>query len=252
MSEPRVIWSRLDAEELCAELLEQPVVAFDTEWYKYDRTRHNANNGLAFCLTFCYESEVMGRQTIYVHNYGKSEGNIWALQPWFANEDCAKIAHNLPSDYQIVRNHGLKIEGQLIDTMVADYLLDERNENAHTIGDCMARYFGVQRLAYDKTFGVAKLRADGEAYATGQLIVPSMEEVYAQGGGPETIVTYACHDAEDAWDLKVYRVPSWRRSNGGTRPISIISLSMSAALPALLRGWSTGGCRSTRSFCASS
>jgi DNA polymerase I len=46
------------------------------------------------------------------------------LQPVFADERIAKVAHNASYDLSMLARHGLHLKGRLIDTMVAQWLID--------------------------------------------------------------------------------------------------------------------------------
>lgn len=203
----RIITRLSDAVRLNEELLAQPLVAMDTEWYNYDRSLGtNINNGLAACLQFCYVDGTGVKQLIYLHNHGASSDNIFAIQPWLESASNLKINHNAPVDAHIVENHGIRPVSFCLDTMVMDWLVDENRENAHGLKECAEDHLGRPRTSYNQTFGAPKLRKDGQPYASGQLIVPTMEEMLAaidEGNDEllERLVTYSTNDAWDTWDL---------------------------------------------------
>ena len=45
------------------------------------------------------------------------------LRPIFENDKTFKIGQNLKYDIMVLRNHNIKVEGKLFDTMIAHYLL---------------------------------------------------------------------------------------------------------------------------------
>lgn len=193
-----------------------PLAAADTEWYNYDKDLGTpVNNGLAASLQLCYRDEEQNLQLIFVYNHGASAENIYKLRPWLESERHEKILHNAPVDAHIVQNHGIKPARFRRDTMVLDWLVDENRENKHGLKECAEDHLGRERISYNQTFGSPKLRQNGEPYASGQLIVPSMEDMLAiieeqdDHGEPtaraillfEKLVNYASNDAWDTWSL---------------------------------------------------
>jgi DNA polymerase-1 len=164
------------------------LVSFDTEAIGYDTDRHPVGNGLVFTAQFAWYDAEGVMQVRLLHNYGKSEGLIYDLTRFFQSSDVAKIAHNAPFDFHMVGNHGIVIEGLLLDTMNMDQNLDENRAaslasyripgvgNGHGLKECAKDHLGRERLDYGHTFGSARLRADGLPYASGQLEVPSLNE----------------------------------------------------------------------------
>lgn len=215
----RIVRTLADAKRLNLELLQQPLVALDTEWYNYDRELGTpVNNGLAACLTMCWRDqpkphEKVGQlHIVYVHNAGKSSENIYALRSWLESERHEKILHNAPVDAHIVQNHGIRPGGFKSDTMVLDWLVDENRENRHNLKECTEDHLGRPRVSYNQTFGAPKLRKDGQPYASGQLIVPTMEEILQQiDDGDDDLfdklVEYSSNDSWDTWDLYWFYKP---------------------------------------------
>ncbi len=172
-------------------LADESVQAIDTEWYDYDSERHVYNNGLAFCSTHCYRRPDGELEKVYVHNYGQSDGNIYALKPYLENPDKIKAGHNVPVDWHIFANHGIKVASYRIDTMVMDHALDE-NRGAeqradgsrgpgHDLKGCAGDHLGRPREDYRHTFGTPKLKRDGAPYASGEMVVPTLHEyLYGQ------------------------------------------------------------------------
>ncbi len=54
-----------------------------------------------------------------------------ALQPAFADEKMAKVAHNASFDLAILSRNGLRVTGAIVDTMIAAWLIDP---GSHTLG----------------------------------------------------------------------------------------------------------------------
>jgi DNA polymerase I-like protein with 3'-5' exonuclease and polymerase domains len=214
----RVLTTWEEAVKLNEELHRQPLVAYDTEWYDYDEGQP-VGQGKVFCAQFSYWNAEGRGERIYLHNYGESEGNLQALAPWLRSEKHVKTCHNVPVDWHITANHGIMGKGFLYDTMVADYLCDERRENRHGLKECAWDFLGRERKSFKETFGSPKLKKDGTPSASGQLIVPTLPEFVADSNPADyetlpadlrkrwsTLFTYATNDT---WDglclLEVYK-----------------------------------------------
>jgi DNA polymerase I-like protein with 3'-5' exonuclease and polymerase domains len=175
----RVVRTWDEAVALNTELMAcKRIIAFDTEWHSFDDSRHPVNNGLAFCVTLCWQARDGELERVYLHNYGESEGNIFALREWFESEEHIKAGHNVPVDWHIVQNHGIDIKGAKIDTMVLDYMQDENRlpekGSGHDLKTCASDFLGRERKDFAHTFGTKRLKKDGTPYASGALDVPSL------------------------------------------------------------------------------
>lgn len=207
--EPRIIIDPSEAEQLCEELMAQPLVSADSEWYRNVKKRHPVNNGLPLCWTFCWRDSHGSLQLVYLHNYGRfSTGNSFRLLPWWRSKDHVKIGHNAPVDNHIGNNEGLRIESFDVDTMVADFIMDENRENRHGLKECAEDHLGHVRKGFEETFGAPRLRKDGSPYASGELVVPKLDEFVdrwteenPEEAVPPVLVDYATDDAYDTWLL---------------------------------------------------
>lgn len=214
---PRIVYTAKEADRLCEELLAQPLVATDSEWYHNDLKRHPCNNGLTSCWTFCYRDEHGDLQLIYMHNFGEeSRGNVHRLKEYWTSEDCYKILHNAPVDYHMLGNHGIEGVNFRLDTMLMDYLLDENRENRHGLKFCAEDFLGHVRSSYKETFGTPRLKKNGEPYASGELEVENMEVIASDPNLFEVLVDYASDDALDTWLLyehykKKMQVIPWKK-----------------------------------------
>ena len=211
----RVIRDYDEAVAFNDELMEQPLVASDTEWYNYNRDLTPINNGLAACLQFCWREASGELKLVYLHNHGRSARNIYAIKPWISSPEHHTVLHNAPVDAHIVQNHGILPKKWNQDTMVLDFLVDENRENRHGLKECAEDHFGRPRRSYNETFGASKLRKDGQPYASGQLIVPSMNDMLADvdAGNDELfdkLVDYSTNDAWDTWSMREWAEPKLR------------------------------------------
>ncbi len=106
------------------------------------------------------------------------------IQPLFEDEQSIKIAHNLKYDYIVMHKQGLRIRGELFDTMVAAYLLDA---NQKLKMDSLAgKYLGYEPIPIENLIG------SGRSQKTMDQL-PYNE-----------IVNYACEDADIT--LQLYEV----------------------------------------------
>ena len=99
------------------------------------------------------------------------------LRPILENPAIAKIGHNIKFDLIVLRSAGANVHGPLIDTMVADYLINPGRRN-HTLDDLALRYLN------EKTTGIKELIGSGKNEIT-------MDRV------PLAIISnYACEDVD--------------------------------------------------------
>lgn len=103
---------------LVENLLQQPVVCFDTE-----TTSLNEMEAELVGMSFCYQKGL----AYYVplsENREEALKTLDIFKPLFAKETVMKVAHNLKFDYKILKLYGVNFKGQLFDTMIAHYLLN--------------------------------------------------------------------------------------------------------------------------------
>lgn len=180
----RVIRTREEAHALNKELVDQKLLSVDSEWYQYVKDKGQPiNNGLSFCWTFAYYDKNQQPVCIYMHNYRESDGNIHELRETFT-KPVDKCAHNAPVDYHMAANHGIVSQAFDLDTMVLDFLLDENRENRHGLKECAFDFLGHSRVSFNETFGKAKLKNNGDPYASGLLVVPSINEFVEESAAP--------------------------------------------------------------------
>ncbi|HBJ34197.1 MAG TPA: DNA polymerase I [Planctomycetaceae bacterium] len=99
------------------------------------------------------------------------------LRPILENPNIGKIGQNIKFDLIVLRSAGANIQGPLVDTMVADYLIDPGRRN-HTLDDLALRYLN------EKTTGIKELIGSGKNEIT-------MDRV------PLAIISnYACEDVD--------------------------------------------------------
>ncbi len=105
-------------EELCALLLQQKEVCFDTETTGLDELSAEIVG-----LSFSFKSG----EGYYVPCPADQEQTLQILKlflPFFENPDILKIAQNFKYDLSVLTNYGINIKGKWFDTMLAHYLID--------------------------------------------------------------------------------------------------------------------------------
>jgi DNA polymerase I-like protein with 3'-5' exonuclease and polymerase domains len=186
LSRIRVVRTRAEAKALCREMREQALVATDSEWYNKDDDAGPVNNGLAFSWQFAWRREDGEIEVVYVHNYGKSDTNVYELTSFFTDDSVMKPCHNAPVDWHIAANHGIWAKSMCFDTMVADFLLDENRENSHGLKECANDFLGHERPSFAETFFEFKRKKNGDVYSNGQRIKRSLPE-FVEYTDPPTV-----------------------------------------------------------------
>ena len=199
----RVIQTRAGAEAFCEELLAQPLVATDSEWYDYTDDKHRAGDGLSLCWTFAYRDVEGQLEVVLLLNVFEAEGLVHCLEPWWVSERNLKVLHNAPVDWHVLANHGVYGRSMHIDTMMADFLYDENREGSHGLKECAEDHLGLTWGDFKTTFGQPKLKKDGTPYKNGGVDVPPLDQWLAEERRrannpllvPQKLVRYAGHDA---------------------------------------------------------
>jgi len=111
-----------------------------------------------------------------------------ALQPAFANPRSTKVAHNASYDLGILRRNGLDVSGDLVDTMVAEWLIDPGS-----------RMLGLKDLAWT--------RLKIEMTPITELIGSGKNQITMDQVPAETAARYAGADAAVTLQLADLLVP---------------------------------------------
>lgn len=85
----------------------------------------------------------------------KIEEVLERLRAILHSDKIEKIGQNLKYDMVVLRGVGIDVQGQLFDTMVADYLLDPGQRN-HSIDDIALRYFRHETIKIKELIGTGK------------------------------------------------------------------------------------------------
>lgn len=121
-----VVLDEQTLREVAARLAAAPMITFDTESTGIDP--HSADLvGLSVAWDRTPEAAA------YIPVRHPEAGTLsWdtirtLLQPVFADERITKVAHNASYDIAMLSRHGLRVAGKLIDTMIAEWLVDPSN-----------------------------------------------------------------------------------------------------------------------------
>lgn len=85
------------------------------------------------------------------------------MAPWLASEEHPKCLQNAKYDRLILLHHGFRLNGVVMDTLLADYLLDPAGR--HGLSDLAQRHFGFLPTSFQELVGNRKTIAAVEAKA---------------------------------------------------------------------------------------
>ncbi len=169
-------------EVLIGQLEQQEVFAFDTETDSLDTLSVNL---VGVSVSF-KEAEA------YYIPVGHTEGTqlkrdevIRKLKPLFENSKIGKTGHNIKFDYEVMRRHGVRMQGIVFDTMIAAFLLNSIGR-AQSLADLAYNELDVEMIPISELIG-----ADKKTQVTFDKTLI------------EHATTYAAEDADMAWRLYV-------------------------------------------------
>ncbi len=125
----------------------QDVLAFDTE-----TTSKSPIEGSMVGVALCSESECSYYIPVSHSYHGVPEQIpkkelLESLSPVFENESIAKIGHNLKFDITVLKQEGIKVKGQLLDTMIASYLLNPNKPN-HSLEEIALEHLSLRKKTF--------------------------------------------------------------------------------------------------------
>ena len=169
----------------CYALVEKLMIlksfAFDTE-----TSSLNALEAEIVGLSFSYKA----REAYYIptSTNPKERDKILAIfKPLFENERIEKVGQNIKYDYHILANYGIKLKGQLFDTMIAHYLLQA--DMRHNMTVLAETYLNYSPIKIEAIIGRGKAQVN-------MRDLPAIK-----------IKDYACEDADITWQLKTVFEP---------------------------------------------
>ena len=78
-----------------------------------------------------------------------------ALTPFLSDHALPKIGHNLKFDFAVLAHHGLHLEGPLLDTMIASYLIDP-TRRSHKLDILCEEYLSITTTSFTEVTGGSK------------------------------------------------------------------------------------------------
>ncbi|MCU0502398.1 MAG: DNA polymerase I, partial [Anaerolineae bacterium] len=165
--------------EVAEQLAAAPAFAFDTETTGIDPQQADVVG-----LSVAWGRE--DNQAAYIPlGHTDTPGLPWeavraALQPAFADGKIAKIAHNASYDLSILDRHGVAVAGDLIDTMIAAWLIDP---GSHGLG---LKDQAWSRLKVEMT-QISELIGSGKSQITMDRVPAATAGAYASADAAMTL-----------------------------------------------------------------
>jgi len=129
----------------------------------------------------------------FLQEFSVTQKRLNILKPAFENDSILKIGQNLKFDLKILMKYGIKINGQLFDTMIAHYLL--MPELRHNLDYLSEIYLKYKMVPIEKLIGnkgtLQKNMRDVDIFV---------------------IKEYACEDADITWQLYQKLFPEIQKS----------------------------------------
>ena len=113
-----IISTNDECKILAKHLLKHEQVAIDLE-----TTSLNIQSASIVGMSFCF----VKHKAFYIpisQDYDKAKITLGIFKDLFSNQNISKIGQNIKFDYSILKKYGFPLEGKLLDTMIAHYLLD--------------------------------------------------------------------------------------------------------------------------------
>jgi DNA polymerase I len=165
--------------QIAARLAAAPMIAFDTESTGIDP--HSADIvGLAVAWDRTPDSAAYIPLRHPDANLLSWDVVRAALQPVFRDERIAKVAHNASYDLSMIARHGLEVRGKLVDTMIAEWLIDP---GSRTLG---LKDLAWTRLHVEMT-PITQLIGKGKNQITMDLVPVAQAAPYAAADAAMTL-----------------------------------------------------------------
>ena len=119
-----------------------------------------------------------------VNKYHEIDAVLEALKPVFENTHIHKVGQNIKYEYIVLSNYGIKLAGEMFDTMVASYLLNPSKFN-HNLEDISIEYLG-----HKLTTPIEDLIGKGKKAITMDLV------------DVDKVCAYCCEDSDVTFRLK--------------------------------------------------
>ncbi len=133
-----LVTTAAEREALAEKLAGHALVCFDTETTSLD-VRVAELIGISFCIE--------PHEAWFVMLPPDREQSLLALKPFLpilGNPDIRKVGQNLKYDVSILKWHGIEVRGELLDTMLAHYLIDpDQRHNMDHMAETLLDYSPV-------------------------------------------------------------------------------------------------------------
>lgn len=187
------------AEQMVADIMHKPLVAFDTETVGHNiKEESPVGKARGVCMSFCWNND----EAWYVQNYGEQEGMVKIFAPWFKNEYSKKTGHNLKYDMHVLANHNVPVRGVGFDSMIGAWLLNENEPKA--LEEQMHIHFQEKWPTFKETFRYKPLTKQKTRRHKGYTMPSSLEEIIDPSSPlyqPRKLAKYAAKDAWLSWRL---------------------------------------------------
>ncbi len=140
-----LVQSVTDQEALVKELLQQTQICFDTEFTSLDPITGELV-GLAFSF-----AEKTGYYVPCPANQDETRTIVERFRPVLEHKNIRKIGQNLKFDYQVMAIYGVRLGGELWDTMLAHYLIDP--DTRHNMDALSETYLGYRPVSITELIG---------------------------------------------------------------------------------------------------
>ena len=114
----KILYTEEECKLLALEMLNFKEVAIDLE-----TTSLNIRTTLIIGISFCFKKGLAYYIPISL-NLDEAKTTLNIFKDFLLNKNISKIGQNIKFDYSILKRYGYKINGDLLDTMIAHYLLD--------------------------------------------------------------------------------------------------------------------------------
>ena len=114
----KILYTEEECRLLAFEMLNFKEVAIDLE-----TTSLNIRTASIIGISFCFKKGLAYYIPISL-NLDEAKTTLNIFKDFLLNKNISKIGQNIKFDYSILKRYGYKINGDLLDTMIAHYLLD--------------------------------------------------------------------------------------------------------------------------------
>ncbi len=202
---------------LVKNLLQQPVVAFDTELSQPDEMEAELIG-----MSFCYQPGLAYYIPLSTDR-AEAQATLEIFRPFFEKQDLIKVAHNLKTDFKILTLYGITMQGAMFDTMIAHYLLNP--DGRHNMDYLAEVHLNYKPIAEETLVGKGKNKTTLQALPLDKQTV------------------FACEDADITLRLYELFAPQLQKENlhdlffGVEMPLMQVLAKMELAGISLDRAW---------------